>query len=65
MNFPGVPNSVVEHREWMASNQPLNGSGAQPVGWISLACELQGTARVETVPETVDIVLTSRLLANA
>ena len=41
-------------------------AGAQPIGWVSLACELQRDwARVETVPETVDIVLTSRLLANA
>ena len=41
-------------------------AGAQPIGWVSLACELQRDwARVETVPDTVDIVLTSRLLANA
>ena len=40
-------------------------AGAQPIGWVSLACELQRDwARVETVPDTVDIVLTSRLLAN-
>jgi len=35
---------------------------AQPIGWVSLACELQRDwARVETVPQVVDIVLTSRL----
>jgi nicotinamidase-related amidase len=37
-------------------------AGAQPIGWVSLACELQRDwARIETVPEVVDIVLTSRL----
>jgi len=34
----------------------------QPIGWVSLACELQRDwARTETVPAIVDIVLTSRL----
>lgn len=38
-------------------------AGGQPIGWVSLACELQRDwARVETVPEVVEIVLTSRLL---
>ena len=37
-----------------------------PVGWVSLACELQRDwARVETVPDVVDIVLTTRLLKTA
>jgi nicotinamidase-related amidase len=37
-------------------------AGAQPIGWVSLACELQRDwARTGTVPEVVDIVLTSRL----
>jgi nicotinamidase-related amidase len=37
-------------------------AGAQPIGWVSLACELQRDwARATTVPEVVDIVLTSRL----
>jgi nicotinamidase-related amidase len=37
-------------------------AGAQPVGWVSLACELQRDwARIDTVPAVVDIVLTSRL----
>jgi nicotinamidase-related amidase len=38
-------------------------AGAQPISWVSLACELQRDwARTETVPDVVDIVLTSRLL---
>ena len=38
-------------------------AGAQPVSWVSLACEMQRDwARAETVPDVVDIVLTSRLL---
>ncbi len=41
-------------------------AGAQPIGWVSLACELQRDwARTETVPDIVDIVLTTRLLAHA
>ena len=37
-------------------------AGAQPIGWVSLACELQRDwARTDTVAEVVDIVLTSRL----
>jgi nicotinamidase-related amidase len=37
-------------------------AGAQPIGWVSLACELQRDwARIGTVPEVVEIVLTSRL----
>jgi nicotinamidase-related amidase len=39
-------------------------AGAQPISWVSLACELQRDwARVATVPEIVEIVLTERLLA--
>ena len=39
-------------------------AGAQPISWVSLACELQRDwARQETVPAIVDIVLTERLLA--
>jgi nicotinamidase-related amidase len=38
-------------------------AGAQPISWVSLACELQRDwARTDTVPDVVDIVLTSRLL---
>jgi len=41
-------------------------AGAQPISWVSLACELQRDwARVDTVADVVDIVLTSRLLAHA
>jgi nicotinamidase-related amidase len=40
-------------------------AGAQPISWVSLACELQRDwARLETVPDVVDIVLKSRLLAG-
>jgi nicotinamidase-related amidase len=40
-------------------------AGAQPIGWVSLACELQRDwARTKTVPDVVDIVLTSRLVAG-
>ena len=40
-------------------------AGAQPISWVSLACELQRDwGRLATVPEVVDIVLTSRLLAG-
>jgi hypothetical protein len=38
-------------------------AGAQPIGWVSLACELQRDwARQETVQAIVEIVLTDRLL---
>ena len=38
-------------------------AGAQPITWVSLACELQRDwARTDTVADVVDIVLTSRLL---
>jgi nicotinamidase-related amidase len=38
-------------------------AGAQPISWVSLACELQRDwARVETVPAIVEIVLAERLL---
>jgi nicotinamidase-related amidase len=41
-------------------------AGAQPISWVSLACELQRDwARVDTVADVVDIVLTRRLLAHA
>jgi nicotinamidase-related amidase len=37
-------------------------AGAQPISWVSLACELQRDwARVATVPDIIDIVLTTRL----
>jgi nicotinamidase-related amidase len=38
-------------------------AGALPIGWVSLACELQRDwNRLETVPQIVEIVLTDRLL---
>jgi len=38
----------------------------QPISRVSLACELRGDrARVATVPEVVDIVLTTRLSRSA
>jgi nicotinamidase-related amidase len=38
-------------------------AGAQPISWVSLACELQRDwGRLETVPAVVEIVLTDRLL---
>jgi nicotinamidase-related amidase len=41
-------------------------AGAQPISWVSLACELQRDwARQESVADVVDIVLTTRLLATA
>jgi nicotinamidase-related amidase len=41
-------------------------AGGQPISWVSLACELQRDwARTDTVADIVDIVLTTRLLANA
>ncbi len=41
-------------------------AGAQPISWVSLACELQRDwGRVKTVPDVVDIVLTTRLLKSA
>jgi nicotinamidase-related amidase len=38
-------------------------AGAQPISWVSLACELQRDwSRLDTVPEIIEIVLTDRLL---
>jgi nicotinamidase-related amidase len=38
-------------------------AGAQPIGWVSLAVELQrGWAREQTVDDVIQIVLTDRLL---
>jgi nicotinamidase-related amidase len=37
-------------------------AGGQPIGWVSLACELQRDwARTETVPQVVEIVINERL----
>ena len=52
--------SVEAHR---AGLERVTLAGGQPVSWVSLACELQRDwARVETVPQVVQIVLTERLL---
>jgi nicotinamidase-related amidase len=41
-------------------------AGARPISWVGLAGELQRDwARVDTVAEVVDVVLTTRLLATA
>jgi nicotinamidase-related amidase len=54
--------SVEAHR---AGLERMVQAGAQPISWVSLACELQRDwARTETVPDIVDIVLTTRLLAG-
>jgi nicotinamidase-related amidase len=55
--------SVEAHR---AGLERVIQAGGQPISWVSLACELQRDwARVETVPEIVEIVLTDRLLQQA
>jgi nicotinamidase-related amidase len=52
--------SVEAHR---AGLERVMQAGARPIGWVSLACELQRDwARLETVPAVVEIVLTDRLL---
>jgi nicotinamidase-related amidase len=52
--------SVEAHR---AGLERVVQAGAQPVSWVSLACELQRDwARTETVPQIVEIVLNERLL---
>lgn len=51
--------SLEAHR---AGLERIVQAGAQPVSWVSLACELQRDwARLDSVPDIVDIVLTSRL----
>jgi nicotinamidase-related amidase len=52
--------SVEAHRSGM---DRVVQAGAQPVTWVALACELQRDwARLETVQQIIDIVLTERLL---
>jgi nicotinamidase-related amidase len=52
--------SVEAHR---AALDRVQQAGAQPISWVSLACELQRDwARVETVPAIIEIVLNDRLL---
>ena len=52
--------SVEAHRSGM---ERVVQAGAQPVTWVALACELQRDwARLETVQQIIEIVLTERLL---
>jgi nicotinamidase-related amidase len=52
--------SVEAHRSGM---ERVVQAGAQPVTWVALACELQRDwARLDTVQQIIDIVLTERLL---
>ena len=52
--------SVEAHR---AGLELVVQAGGTPISWVSLACELQRDwARLETVEEVVQIVLTERLL---
>jgi nicotinamidase-related amidase len=52
--------SLEAHR---AGLQRVVQAGAQPIGWVSLACELQRDwNRLDTVPAIADIVLKDRLL---
>jgi nicotinamidase-related amidase len=55
--------SLEAHR---AGLERVGRAGGQFISWVSLACELQRDwARVDTVADVVDIVLTTRLLAPA
>ena len=55
--------SVEAHR---AGIDRIVQGGAHPISWVGLAGELQRDwARTDTVADVVDIVLTTRLLANA
>jgi nicotinamidase-related amidase len=52
--------SLEAHR---AGLERVTLAGGQPISWVSLACELQRDwARLETVPQVIQIVLTERLL---
>jgi nicotinamidase-related amidase len=52
--------SVEAHR---AGVERVIQAGGVPIGWVSLACELQRDwNRLETVPQIVEIVLNDRLL---
>src|ERR1700752_2988386 len=55
--------SVEAHR---AGLERVVQAGAQPISWVSLACELQRDwARQDTVDAVIEIVLTTRLLAQS
>jgi nicotinamidase-related amidase len=52
--------SIEAHR---AGLERVVQAGGQPTSWVALACELQRDwARLETVQEVIEIVLTERLL---
>ena len=52
--------SVEAHR---AGLERVTQAGGHPISWVSLACELQRDwARLETVAQVIQIVLTERLL---
>ena len=52
--------SVEAHR---AGLERVTQAGGHPISWVSLACELQRDwARLETVQQVIEIVLTERLL---
>lgn len=52
--------SVEAHR---AGLERVTQAGGHPISWVSLACELQRDwARLETVQQVIQIVLTERLL---
>ena len=54
--------SIEAHR---AGLERVVRAGAQPISWVSLACELQRDwARLETVTQVIQIVLTERLLQD-
>jgi hypothetical protein len=54
-----VGGTSPEAHRWDWTHRP---GRAQPIGWVSQGCELQRNwARTDTVPDVVDIVLTSRL----
>jgi nicotinamidase-related amidase len=54
--------SIEAHR---AGLERVIRAGAQPISWVSLACELQRDwARLETVAQVIQIVLTERLLQD-
>jgi nicotinamidase-related amidase len=54
--------SVEAHR---AGLERVVRAGGQPISWVSLACELQRDwARLETVQQVIQIVLTERLLQD-
>jgi len=60
-NDSGRPRHLTPRRTGAGLERILQ-AGAQPISWVSLACELRGWARTDTVADVVNIILTSRLL---